>query len=273
MRERERVAFVRPRALPGVELMVARGFFHLWRTFRTEYEIVLMERGGAEWRLGRHRHRSQPGSVYLVTPGDFHLGLDIREPSNFISLLVPASFVTSERPLRFVTSQLDDPHVARVARGAMRAVAHGAPVPMIEESIGELFAAAADLAGERAHSAFGSSPAARVSRMKRWLLQVGSDTASLAEMARAVGLSRYQALREFKRHVGVTPVAYLMRVRLERAADLLRRGQRGSDVAHEVGFSDQSHMIRWFRREMRVTPSRFVSGSLGPATSRIRGRA
>jgi AraC-like DNA-binding protein len=262
----ESVRFVRVRDLPGVELMVARGFRHLWRTFRTQYEVVLMEDGGADWRLGMRRYRSVRGSVYLIAPGDFHAGLDVRERSNFSSLLLPEALVVDDlgRPLRFRTHQLEDPQLTRLAARLMRAVATGAPSWRIESLTSAFVSFAAERAGEGGEPArrppVVPSAEERVARMRAWLHDRDAAMPSLGELAAAVGVSRYRALREFKRHTGVTPFAYLNAVRLTRAADLLRRGWSGTEAAHEVGFADQSHLIRHFRHQWRITPGRYVRG-------------
>jgi AraC-like DNA-binding protein len=42
--------------------------------------------------------------------------------------------------------------------------------------------------------------------------------------------------------------------RLNKARDLLRAGQTIADVAFEMGFADQSHLGRWFKRAFGITP-------------------
>jgi AraC family transcriptional regulator len=50
--------------------------------------------------------------------------------------------------------------------------------------------------------------------------------------------------------------------RVERARELLLRGELPiSQVALEVGFAHQSHLARWMRRILGVTPTAIVRGS------------
>jgi AraC-like DNA-binding protein len=65
-------------------------------------------------------------------------------------------------------------------------------------------------------------------------------------------------IRAFRRELGVTPHAYLIGVRTERAARLLMHGGAIADVAAEAGFSDQSHLTRHFKRRFGMTPRSFV---------------
>jgi AraC family transcriptional regulator len=79
---------------------------------------------------------------------------------------------------------------------------------------------------------------------------------SLAELAEATGVSVSHFEVLFKRSTGVSPHQYLLRCRVGRAKELLRFGDLSlADVAARVGFCDQSHFTRHFKRIVGVTPS------------------
>jgi len=81
------------------------------------------------------------------------------------------------------------------------------------------------------------------------------DRLTLTDLASVACLSPYHFSRSFKRAVGIGPQRYVTQRRLERAKTLMRRtNQPLAVIAHEVGFSDQSHLISVFRREIGVTP-------------------
>jgi AraC-like DNA-binding protein len=50
----------------------------------------------------------------------------------------------------------------------------------------------------------------------------------------------------------------MVMLRIERARELLAHGMSLSDAAASAGFSDQSHMGRWFRRICGVTPATYA---------------
>ncbi len=81
---------------------------------------------------------------------------------------------------------------------------------------------------------------------------------SLADLAAASGLSRYQVLRAFSRATGMTPHAYQMQRRLLRTRALIRQGCALADAAVASGFADQSHMTRLFVRTYGVSPRRYA---------------
>ncbi|WP_017220403.1 AraC family transcriptional regulator [Moritella dasanensis] len=84
-----------------------------------------------------------------------------------------------------------------------------------------------------------------------------SQSFQLDELAQNLDLSKFQFLRQFKQSMGMTPHAYLKRVRLEYAKKALMKGGNLSDVAHQVGFFDQSHFNKAFKNAYLITPSHF----------------
>ncbi len=79
----------------------------------------------------------------------------------------------------------------------------------------------------------------------------------LARLAAEAGLSRYQLIRQFRAQFGMTPHAYQLDARINRARQLLRRGDAPADVAQALGFADQSHFHRTFRQRVAMTPRAF----------------
>ncbi|WP_425495581.1 helix-turn-helix domain-containing protein [Pandoraea terrigena] len=81
----------------------------------------------------------------------------------------------------------------------------------------------------------------------------------LAEMC-ALSVSRFATA--FRLRFGEAPHRYLCSVRVAAAQRLLLAGVPGSHVATEVGFFDQSHLARHFKRICGETPSEFVQRHL-----------
>ena len=78
---------------------------------------------------------------------------------------------------------------------------------------------------------------------------------SLGQIARAVGLSPAYCCHLFSTHKGMSPVAYLCKVRLDAAAKLLAETDLlVKQVAARSGFSDANYFTRRFRRAFGVTP-------------------
>lgn len=79
---------------------------------------------------------------------------------------------------------------------------------------------------------------------------------AVMELANLVSLSPGYFCRAFKESFGDTPHAYVMRVRLERAQELmLTTAEPLSQIAFACGLSDQAHLSRLFRQATGETPS------------------
>jgi AraC-like DNA-binding protein len=100
----------------------------------------------------------------------------------------------------------------------------------------------------------------RVERAVQLLEHRFRERVSMAEAARAAGLSRCHFLRAFRASVGVSPHEYLVGCRLRHARRLIALdGSRRSlaEIAVEAGFSDQAHLTRHFRRAFGQTPGQW----------------
>jgi AraC-like DNA-binding protein len=82
----------------------------------------------------------------------------------------------------------------------------------------------------------------------------------LADLARVVGLNPTYFSDQFKRVVGVRPLDYLARRRIERAQYLLlTSGDSVKEIADAVGIADPAYFSRVFTRLCRATPSAYRS--------------
>ena len=81
---------------------------------------------------------------------------------------------------------------------------------------------------------------------------------SLKELGTVVQMSPNYFSQLFKATTGITPHQYVIRCRIERAKDLLQQGKLSiAEIANQVGFVDQSHLHRHFKRLVGVTPKTF----------------
>jgi AraC-like DNA-binding protein len=81
---------------------------------------------------------------------------------------------------------------------------------------------------------------------------------TLDSMARLAGLSRSRFAERFAGLVGVAPVTYLTRWRMERARDLLEAGRSIRHVSRSVGYSSEQSFSRAFARQYGVAPGRLA---------------
>jgi AraC-like DNA-binding protein len=101
----------------------------------------------------------------------------------------------------------------------------------------------------------GLSPALK-NRICDFIEEHIGEKISLGALSSMAGLSPNHFARAFQQSVGMPPHRYLLRRRLEHVDQMLRETQLPlSQIALAVGFSDQSHLARHFRRLTGMPPS------------------
>lgn len=80
----------------------------------------------------------------------------------------------------------------------------------------------------------------------------------LAELADLAQLSEYHFCRMFKQSMAQTPQAYLLAVRIEQVKLRVCNGQVSmADIALQCGFANQSHMGRYFKKLVGISPRQY----------------
>lgn len=83
----------------------------------------------------------------------------------------------------------------------------------------------------------------------------------LIDLAVIAAQTRFQLIRAFRREIGTTPHAYLVRVRVLAGTLRLAAGEPISSIATAVGFVDQAHFTRHFKRLHGTTPREYQLGA------------
>jgi AraC-like DNA-binding protein len=83
----------------------------------------------------------------------------------------------------------------------------------------------------------------------------------VASLAEQVGMSRSAFADKFADVVGESPMEYVTRWRLQKAASLLRAGELAlAEVAARVGYQSDAAFNKAFKRLMGVTPGAYRRG-------------
>ncbi|MCR5180237.1 MAG: response regulator [Bacteroidaceae bacterium] len=82
---------------------------------------------------------------------------------------------------------------------------------------------------------------------------------SIDVLAEQMNMSRSSFYRKIKALTDQTPIDYLKTQRLERAAQLIRKGERITEVASQVGFTSSSYFAKCFRAKYGVLPKEYAA--------------
>jgi AraC-like DNA-binding protein len=94
-------------------------------------------------------------------------------------------------------------------------------------------------------------------RARAWIEEHLFEPFRIDELVRQCHVSESTVLRAFRRELGVSPLAYLRRRRLEESMQLLESGRYGvTEVAARVGYENPSAFAAAFRGQFGLAPSR-----------------
>ncbi|RKN45860.1 helix-turn-helix transcriptional regulator [Streptomyces hoynatensis] len=262
-----------PAACP-LDLMTAR-FDRLRYAPHTheEFAVGVTTHGLESIRYRGASHVSGPGDIVVLEPGEPHTGEPAAEEGFGYRVFYPWPELLAEqvcgRPY-FRDPVIHDPELAAALLRAHRAAAAPGADPLRAESelptlLGALALRHAGPGSARPRTGLPCGTGTARAVMDR-LAAAPATPPTLAEIATGLGLSRYQVVRAFREAVGMPPYAWLAQHRVARARALLDAGHRPAEAAARVGFADQAHLTRWFRRVLGVTPGAYRNSVQDPRT-------
>jgi AraC-like DNA-binding protein len=267
-RPAESIAYARPSGLEGAVTMRVRDSPIVWRVLHQTYTIcnTLPSIGrGADWMYRGELHIAHAGVTMLIEPGETHCNVHTDGPLSFDTLMLDACVVDgllrelgARGPLHFESAQLENGTVYRAFAALFEAC----------ERSGNTLEQQAYLAGGlgllvRGHAERRTRVRTRwerdaIARVRDYLHAHLTENVSLDELVTITGLSRFHLLRVFTRSVGLPPHEYQLASRVARARHLLECGRKPVDVGADLGFADQSHFGRCFRRHVGATPGEYA---------------
>jgi AraC-like DNA-binding protein len=260
--------------LGGLELFKATLSEFTFRPHAHEEFFIALTEGGRATPVYRgDRHVIGPGDLIVLNPEEAHAGGTAAESSWTYRALYPhpdlmrevmAEFPAAGRGIPvFEGEVVRDQEVAeRFRRFHRLSETPGSGMLEQETCLAEALVL---LAGR--HAATPQAPRApgrerrAVGLSRQYLEDHAEQNVTLAALARIAGLSAFHLCRVFREAVGMTPHDYQTHVRVRRARSLLRTGTPITQVATEVGFYDQAHLTRHFKRIVGLPPGRYAKNA------------
>ncbi|MFL9929073.1 AraC family transcriptional regulator [Paraburkholderia sp. RL18-103-BIB-C] len=268
-RFRDSARYWRTPLLPGADLLTAEYHDHEFTPhWHDAYTIPVIVAGAEGYRYRGSDYVAEAGSVPIINPGELHTGSKavaagwryrvLYAPVDFLHDLANELGGKPQAQPWFAPGVIRDPDLATRLACAHRLLEAGDDALAAEAA---MLDALSTLLVRYSRTQPAPSPIAaddaRVAIMQERLTGDLVEPVTLAEVARAAGLSPFHAARLFAHATGLPPHAWRNQVRLQRALAPLRAGVSVTDVAAASGFTDQSHFTRHFRRMFGVPPGRW----------------
>jgi len=264
----EIVSFQRRTEFPGVEVRSLQNSARAFRCYSADFEFFQPLTWHGEIWHRRRRAVMRPGMVLSAHPSEVFLVQQVITPGAGHFLTIDAA----------VLHEYLSEHARAAGELQLRAFTNASQ--RLEEKLFELTqmirpgpstleiqTAMVEFVGVMAGELLEESPGGSASidadlrtaeRLRECLHHDTSATMDLTTLAKQTGVSRFQALRTFKRRYGLPPHSYHLSLRLAHAQKALREGHQPVHVAAQYGFVDQSHLTRHFKRLLGVTPAQYA---------------
>jgi AraC-like DNA-binding protein len=263
---KERVGFFRTAWASGMEVKAVYQSSRRWHVFHERYAFCACRTAAAGIRYRGMERRVADGDVAVHEPGEAHCNTFVDKPADFKVLFVAPSLVANAArelghspSFHFAPFPIqNDPDLFRKLDRLCTSIEAGGNA--LEQEC--LFAATLAALARHAERATGMSPVKNgkraVERAMTYLRERFNEPVSLDQLAAACSVSRFHLVHAFTREAGLAPHAYQLHVRVEHARGLLQKGLSPAAVAANLGFADQSHFTRHFKRIMQVTPIQYA---------------
>lgn len=254
----------------GIETLRAHFEGHAYDPhWHDSYLVGVTEQGVQQFNCRRQRHSSTQGKVFMLEPGEIHDGEAPEDASfTYSSLYIDPQWLMRELrlvyegvpcgyELHFDASLAVDAPLAQAISAAFKALQSKELRIVRQSALDALFDKLTHHVRWRMR--MGGSPRlpSVALRARDYLHAHMAEDVGLDDLARVVGTDRFRLTRAFKAAFGMPPHAYFIQLRLARARRMLALGVSPAAAAADLGFADQSHLGRWFRRAYGLTPAHY----------------
>jgi AraC-like DNA-binding protein len=261
--------YYRPDGMTGVAALHAHFIDHKYPRHAHAYSVVgLVESGVQSYSYRGSRHFTPAGRIFVVNHGEPHTG-EAAVAGGYVYRTLCLDPSVLARALNDLSGShaspclegavFDEPDLAQALSRFHRALTQRATVieqeSLLLEALMLLLTRHSDV---RCAAVRDCGQPRAVARARDYIDAHFAHDISLAKVAESVSLSPFYFARLFARVAGMPPHAYLESVRIRNACSLLDKGESIASVAASVGYADQSHLTKRFRRFLGITPLQYV---------------
>ncbi|MEI2301519.1 AraC family transcriptional regulator [Ensifer sp. MJa1] len=253
-------------AIDGIERIEARLHGKFFEPHRHDTYAIGVTLGGVQTFQYRGESRfSNPGSIIIIHPDEVHdggagtdIGLRYRmmylQPERLL-----AALDTAGGSLPFVAAPVVGDEALRQAIGeAVMDLDNSIDDLALDDILARIAEGLCRHAGVASHQARTLDKHA-VLQATEYLRANLERPVGSPQLEAVSGLDRFTLARQFRKVLGTSPHRYLLMRRLERARQMIAKGESLAGAALETGFADQAHFTRHFKRAYGITPGRWAN--------------
>jgi AraC-like DNA-binding protein len=225
-----------------------------------EYAVGVTLRGIQQYKLDGRLQLSHPNGVMLFNPEQAHDGraYDARG-LDYIMLYIDPDLlleVTEKKePVLFSTPIVYDNNLKQ----KILRLAHAILNEKDEAYCSELLLSLTDCLNQTSLTREYKKDNALIGKAKDMLHTNLEGVLTLNEICKELDLSKFQFIRSFKAHTGISPYQYYLNCKVERAKQLIEKNKDIYTAVAECGFVDLTHLNKHFKSVYGTTAFEYLS--------------
>lgn len=251
------------RQLPGLEILSGNFPRHVFpRHTHDGLMLSLIDQGAQKVTHKGTSHIGAPGRIVSMAPNEAHSGEPAAEEGwGYRSMTVSSALLEQMIGLcaNSFSSEIviEDTELSGSMSSLFRSLDTASSLELESRLSGMLETFAARYARPVWKPAHVGREDRAVEQARAYLAANPHANVTMADLSQAVGLDAFRLSRAFSTRLGLPPHAWHLQCRLREAQSRLAAGESVSHVAFDLGFSDQAHLTRLFKRLTGVTPARY----------------
>ncbi|MEE1673838.1 AraC family transcriptional regulator [Agarivorans aestuarii] len=257
----------RSKQLPFVELRQAKHSAACYHSHsHDEFSFGVIDTGEAVYKNMQCHHHINQGHTVTINPGDVHSCNPKQGAWSYRMLFVDTAWIGQlqqemlARPASdfcaFEQHYLSDQHSYHLLDKVFNSISLESD-SLEQESLLIAFLEQQFVGKHPLRAELRCIAKPQLKRVEECIQDQLDSQLSLSDLAEVAGLSRYHLVRSFKQAYGLSPHAFQLNQRINLAKALLREGSSIADTALDLGFADQSHFQRNFKKRLALTPRQY----------------
>lgn len=254
------------------------------------FEFVYIHSGNGEQNIKMNKSRYNPGDLFLISPDDCHT-FDVRTTTEFLLIKFNLTYIrntnwclNNKSQLEYILSNVNNATAEIIRNDLDRSIIQNICDVIIKEYLNE------NLYGQELIQQLINSlillVARNISAYIPPMINENTDKkiqdilhymqsnitnpskTSIQNISSYYNISEQYLSHYFKKHTSLTIREYLIRYRIKMLENrLLYSEYKVYEIAEEFGFTDESHLIKFFKRHIGTTPNAFRRNNSDKSTS------
>lgn len=215
--------------------------------FHNCYTIIIVEKGSIIYEFQDKSIKINDAEVLILEPFQVHRNI-ISQLTLYKAIFIPNEYFEWEGQTKIKTRILNQPNVVDRIIDLFHKIELNDSKKELKDFIFGLCELINSFQIEKNNHSYSHN---------RIIPKIDYDL-NIKELAEKAHLSKFHFQRKFKKKHGLTIGQLKQQEKTIKAKTLLENGKLSTEVAYELGFFDQSHFIKYFKKMWAITPKGLI---------------